>query len=297
MSNLIRPYNERMMEVMLYIQRNLDGDLSPEILAELACFSVIHFHRIFKGMVGETLKEHVRRLRLEQAAYNLTYTDKSILNIALGCKFESSETFSRAFKKMFKIPPREFRIQAHERINPDGKKRIHYHPVPTHKEIKFIDTDIINQVEIRKRKETMVAFIRHVGSYFDVKIAWDKLCSWASIHNLNSPETEYLGICYDDPNVTPKGKIRYDACVTITAEIEPHPEIGIQIIPCSKYAVAIHRGPYERLIEAYQNLYGKWLPKSGFELRNSIPSFEKYLKTPDQYAPEDLLTEIWLGVY
>lgn len=70
MSNLLKPYNERMMEVLLYIQRNLEGDLSPEKLAGIACFSVAHFHRIFKAMVGENLKEHVRRLRLNKPRTN-----------------------------------------------------------------------------------------------------------------------------------------------------------------------------------------------------------------------------------
>ncbi|CCO24088.1 AraC family transcriptional regulator [Maridesulfovibrio hydrothermalis] len=297
MSNLLRPYNERMMEVLLYIQENLDEDLSPETLAEVACFSVAHFHRIFKGMVGESLKEHVRRLRLERAAYKLSYSDKSVMDIALDARFESSETFSRAFKKMFKIPPSEYRIQFRKLATPDGNGKIRYQPAPDSNEFKLVGSPLTYEVEVRKRDETQVAFIRHVGSYFDVTKAWNKLCSWAFKRDILNSETEYLGLCYDDPYVTPQGKIRYDACISFGDEIEPHPEIGTQIIPCGKYAVATHYGPYDGLMAAYQELYGKWLPASGYQLKNNLVSFEKYVNTPEKTAPEDLITEIWLGIY
>lgn len=286
-----------MMEVMLHIQKNLDGDLSPETLAERACFSVAHFHRIFKGMVGESLKEHVRRLRLERAAYKLSYTEKSVMDIALDAQFESPETFSRAFKKMFKIPPSEYRVQSRDFITPEGNGKIHYQPNPTTDGIKFDESPIVTEVEISKREETQVAFIRHVGPYFEVETAWNKLCSWACAQNLLNSETEFLGICYDSPDVTPESKIRYDACFSIKTDIEPHPEFGTQIIPGGKYAVATHHGPYEGMMAVYKDLYGRWLPNSGYQLKNSIASFEKYIRTPAEAAPEDLLTEIWLAVY
>lgn len=297
MSNLLMPYNERMMEVMLHIQKNLDGDLSPETLAERACFSVAHFHRIFKGMVGESLKEHVRRLRLERAAYKLSYTENSVMDIAFDARFESPETFSRAFKKMFKVPPSEYRIQSRDFFNPKGNGKTHYQPTPTTDTIKFDEGPIVTEVEIREREETHVAFIRHVGSYFDVDKAWNKLCSWACAQNLLNSETEFLGLCYDDPSVTPKGKIRYDACFTIETNIEPHPEIGTQVIPGGKYGVATHHGPYEGLIGAYKDLYGRWLPTNGYQFKNKIASFEKYIRTPAEAEPKDLLTEIWLAIY
>jgi len=46
-------YRLRMAEVLLVIQRNLDGDLALEELARVAHFSPYHFHRIFRGMMGE----------------------------------------------------------------------------------------------------------------------------------------------------------------------------------------------------------------------------------------------------
>jgi AraC family transcriptional regulator len=62
-------YRQRMLAVLVHIQRHLDADLSLEELATVASFSSFHFHRLFHSLVGESVKEHVRRLRLERAAH------------------------------------------------------------------------------------------------------------------------------------------------------------------------------------------------------------------------------------
>ena len=64
-------YKERMLRVLVHIQQHLDEPLGLEELARIACFSQYHFHRIFRGMLGESVGEHIRRLRLERAASRL----------------------------------------------------------------------------------------------------------------------------------------------------------------------------------------------------------------------------------
>ncbi|TIH12700.1 AraC family transcriptional regulator [Marinifilum sp. JC120] len=297
MSIILQPYNERMMEVLLYIQRNLDGDLSPETLAEQACFSVAHFHRIFKGMVGENLKEHVRRLRLERAAYRLCYTDSPVMEIALDAGFESPETFSRAFKKRFMAPPSDFRNNSREMFAPGNDGKIHYRPEPSVKGIKLGASPIACKADVRIREDVRVIFIRHLGRYFDVEKAWEKLCGWGYGNGLLSEETEFLGICYDHPDITPEGKIRYDACFTISQEVEPAPDMGVQVIPGGKFAVTTHYGPYDGLLETYREFYGNWIPNNGYKLNENVPSFEKYIKAPPDVPLEEAVTEIWLAIY
>jgi len=62
-------YKERVLRVLMYIHSHLDETMSLEDLAGIAHFSPFHFHRIFRGMTGESVKEHIRRLRLERAAF------------------------------------------------------------------------------------------------------------------------------------------------------------------------------------------------------------------------------------
>jgi len=77
-------YVARINRVIDYIEGNLDGDLSLEMLASVASFSRFHFHRIFKAMLYETLSRFIQRVRIEKAAMQLTSKPrKSITAIAL----------------------------------------------------------------------------------------------------------------------------------------------------------------------------------------------------------------------
>ncbi|HRX85905.1 MAG TPA: AraC family transcriptional regulator, partial [Phycisphaerae bacterium] len=77
-----RDYQQRMLRVLVFIQQHLDEALRLEDLAGVANFSPFHFHRIFRGMVGETVMEHVRRLRLERAAQRLRQGDQPVTRLA-----------------------------------------------------------------------------------------------------------------------------------------------------------------------------------------------------------------------
>ena len=52
-------YAERLLRVLAYIEVRLSEELSPERLAKVAHFSVYHFHRVFRGIVGESVMEHI----------------------------------------------------------------------------------------------------------------------------------------------------------------------------------------------------------------------------------------------
>lgn len=143
------------------------------------------------------------------------------------------------------------------------------------------------EVKIEKLEAQKVAFVRHVGPYNECEHAWGKLCSWAGPKGLLTSETKYLGLCYDDPEVTPKDKIRYDACITVGANVEPENYVDIQEVEAGEYAVTLHKGPFEKLAQTYAELFGKWLANSGREAKHA-PSIELYLNDPKTTSPEKL---------
>src|SRR5580704_17212537 len=98
-------YKQRILRVLIHIQNHLDEAMSLEDLAGIAHFSPFHFHRIFRGMVGESVKEHIRRLRLERAAHRLKFTDLPVTRIAFEAGYETHEAFTRAFGSMFGLAP------------------------------------------------------------------------------------------------------------------------------------------------------------------------------------------------
>jgi AraC family transcriptional regulator len=90
----LHDYKRRMLRVLVHIQQHPDESLQLEELAGLACFSPYHFHRVFEGMVGESVKEYVRRLLLELAASRLKLGSASVVDIALGAGYDSQEAFT-----------------------------------------------------------------------------------------------------------------------------------------------------------------------------------------------------------
>ena len=281
-----KDYQERIARTLVHIQRNLEEELTLEQAAAVAAFSAFHFHRIFRGLVGEPFKEHVRRLRLERAAQRLKHQDESVTRLALDAGFETHEAFTRAFKTMFGLSPSDYR--AGHKPAPESPSGTHYGGAGGYHPPAYGD---LPPVEVKELPPLQIVFLRHAGAYDQVGATWARLMSWAGPRGLIGPGTRIIGISHDDPDVTPPDKLRYDAAFTVERPVQPEGEIGVDELPGGKYAVVTHRGPYSRLGETYQRLFGGWLPRSGYEPRNS-PAFEQYLNSPQNTKPEDLITLI-----
>src|SRR5688500_2001034 len=88
---------------------DLDGALDLQALARAAALSQFHFHRVFRGMLGETPLELHRRLRMERAAFSLLKEDVSVTQVAFAAGYETHESFTRAFRAHYDLSPTEFR--------------------------------------------------------------------------------------------------------------------------------------------------------------------------------------------
>jgi AraC family transcriptional regulator len=271
-------YRQRILAVQLFIQEHLDEELPLERLARLAHFSPYHFHRIFKGLVGEGVHEYVRRLRLEAAAVALKTTQRSVLHIALEAGYATHEAFTRAFRQLFGVAPSHYRAGQH--------------PHPQRKET-TMSTTTAHDVRLETVPPRRIAFLRHVGSYDTAEPTFDRLLAWVGRRGLWRPDTLVLGICHDDPDVTPPDKIRFDCGVTVGDEVRGEGEVGVQTLEGGECAVLTVHGPYTQLGEAYHWLFGVWLPGSGREPRDA-PPFEVYHGSPRDTPPEQMRTDIYL---
>jgi AraC family transcriptional regulator len=290
----LQDYKRRMLRVLVHIQQHLDEALALEDLANLACFSPYHFHRVFTGMVGETLQEHIRRLRLERAASQLKLSAKPVTDIAFVAGYESHEAFTRSFHALFGLSPSAFRSTRRKPPLPGMPSKVHYalgKPAGNFSATKP-RTRAMN-IKIKPMPPLRVAFMRHVGPYSTVGATWDRLLPVLGKDGHLGGDCMMIGICHDDPDVTPPERIRYDACVTVDESFVPEADIGTQIIAGGDYAMTTHFGPYHKLGETYAQLFGAWLPRSGRELR-AVPCFEVYLNDPQTTEPEDLLTDIYI---
>lgn len=99
-----------MQKTIIWLETKLEEPVNNEEIVQLTGYSFFHFHRLFLGKVGMTLSEYVRHRRLTNAANKLIYTDTRILDIAFTYQFESQESFTRAFRKEYGLPPGKYRV-------------------------------------------------------------------------------------------------------------------------------------------------------------------------------------------
>lgn len=96
-------------EIILWIEQNLESRLSLDTVADKSGYTKWHFQRLFKNQTGLALGSYIRARRLSCSAVALRLTNDSIMDISLRYRFDSQQTFCRAFKKQFNLTPSEYR--------------------------------------------------------------------------------------------------------------------------------------------------------------------------------------------
>src|SRR5688572_1351220 len=102
-------YEARLRRVIAHIHDHLEEDIDVDQLADVACLSRYHWHRIYRAIQGETIAATIRRLRLHHAAQRLAHTNMSIEEIARRAQYGSVHAFTRAFSSDYGMPPASFR--------------------------------------------------------------------------------------------------------------------------------------------------------------------------------------------
>jgi AraC-like DNA-binding protein len=93
------------IEEHLTTEENLDLDK----IADIANYSKFHLHRMFSNIVGCTIHQYIQKRRLTEAARQLVYTNKSIIDISLNSGYETQQSFTLAFKRLYEESPQAYR--------------------------------------------------------------------------------------------------------------------------------------------------------------------------------------------
>lgn len=112
----IEIHNQRMNNVLRWIENNLDESLTVDQLADIACYSRFHFQRLFKFHTGQKIGVYCTRLRLNRAAQQMITGKKNLTSIAAEAGFENQSSFSRAFRQQFAVSPTAF-IRSQLQVN------------------------------------------------------------------------------------------------------------------------------------------------------------------------------------
>lgn len=94
-------------EITKYIENHIEEKIDYTKLARIIGTNSYTMQRIFALLTNVTLADYIRKRRLSLAAYDLYSKKENVLDIALKYGYESSVSFSRAFKKFHRLKPSE----------------------------------------------------------------------------------------------------------------------------------------------------------------------------------------------
>jgi AraC family transcriptional regulator len=95
--------------VLEYINEHLDEEIKLIDLAALLDISQFHFSHLFKQSTGISPYQYLLQQRVERAKQLLKQTDRSIMDIAFLCGFNSHSHLSKQFRQSTGMTPKAYR--------------------------------------------------------------------------------------------------------------------------------------------------------------------------------------------
>ena len=270
-----------------YIEDNLDGEISYDQCANIACCSTFYFQRMFSYIAGISLSEYIRRRKMTQAGFELQRTNKKIIDIALKYGYSSPTSFTRAFKGVNNITPSSAKkkgavLNAYPRIklsiNIMGDEPMPYY-IKEKKRIRIVGIRIplIEDMDSNQKK---------------VPLFWEETLKsgiFEEICSLNNKEPK--GIFGVSVYKNPKDIHYYIGVPTD----KPIPTGMYEcFIPESNWAIFENESNLKKDIQkVFRRFYTEWLPFSGYEY-GWLPDVEVYpiLKNSSMTGH----SEVWISI-
>ena len=273
---------KRIRKVLNFIEENLDNELSLEDLAEIGNYSPFHFHRIFRGIIGETLQEYINRNRMEKSAMMLALKkNTSLEEIYTQFGFKSNANFSKNFKKYYGISPTEFRKISPEKFskilpmnsNIGQKEVVFQQYLYNINQMKnFMETNA--KIEVKELPEMNLASVLSIGVQ-NIDNAYNKLISWGISKNLFPRENvKMISVYHDSFKVTAPNKVRIHACMLLDEPIKTDGEIFPETLPKGRHIVGSYFIGIHEFEKAWQSLF-LWMNENGYQYKRTFP-FEIY---------------------
>jgi AraC-like DNA-binding protein len=95
--------DRRLVNIIKFIQENLENDLSNKAIAQIAYVSEDYVGQFFKSLTKRNLQEYVENQRLERAYHLLRTRSDIVQEIAFQVGFKDPAYFSRRFKMRYGV--------------------------------------------------------------------------------------------------------------------------------------------------------------------------------------------------
>jgi AraC family transcriptional regulator len=277
-----------------YIDKHLDKKLTLDELCQIEHLSKYHFHRLFHLEVGLPVFQYIQLQRMKKSANQVYFHHHlSITYIALDAGFENTESFSRAFKKIFLVTPTQFRKTPNWAPISENRTRV----------TSSMGSSIIIDVKIQWFDTTQIASLAHSGSPQTLHTSIKRFIDWRKAHHTPPGISKTYNILYNDPHTTPVDEYRFDIATNITSknltlenQLKAN-DCGVVLgeIPEGYCAVLRYTGSDDNLGELINAFYSQWLPKSGKALRD-FPCFIERVKMFPTVNQNESVTDIYLPI-
>lgn len=268
-------YRHALEQAIIYIEDRLGDDLKVEDVARAAGYSYYHLNRQFSAILGESIGSYMKKRRLANAAKALLYSNNKIIDIAVANGFETSESFSRAFKFIYKVSPQEYRIN---RLDTFIASKTQLHASL----LEHLTCNVTVHPAIVELAETKVAGIRGQTTLKDNKLAelWQQFNSLSpQIPNRSLPGRGF-GICeacHENSLYSMSDEVLFTEVAGIEVDsFEGLPAHFVQkVIPEGRFAVFTHTGSLRMLPQTFHYIWGTWCLNTKEEM-DDREDFELY---------------------
>lgn len=200
-------------DILDWIEDNINKPISQSDLVKKSGYSQRYFQDLFFEKTGLSISRYILARKLSLASILLRLTRISIFEISISYSFNSQQSFSRAFKRYFKVTPIVFR----KREFWDFKYYLPQHKFLKFKEITctpvFLDSKICTDNGINEVKTFDIIIPFDFKSSYSVEnFAFKNKRQINSIKSLMESSSDYLSISYmycSDEKSKSKVKVKY----------------------------------------------------------------------------------------
>ena len=270
-------YISEIQKAINYIEENLEEDINYESVAKYINISSYYFHRMFSAIIGISPTEYIRNRRLTCAAEDLTQNNCNILDIAIKYKFESNESFTRAFTKFHGVLPKLAKqkgneLKAFTKLNLDIK----------------IDGGKILNYRIEEKEEFEIsAIVRSfcIETKNEISEFWNEIKTNGKLKEISKDFSRCtLGVCIGENDAT---NYKYGIGIEIKDNDDAIIESEIIKVPKSKWIVFKCEGQNaEDINNLWARIYREYFITSEYKQSMDI-DFELY---------DEKNTEIWIPI-
>ena len=143
-----------------------------------------------------------------------------------------------------------------------------------------------NNITLETLPDMFVIYERKKGNYKNMPLEW---CNFIHKYSyLKSDDTLYIECTLDDPSITDEDNCLYEICQTVEPNDPRISNLSTSLFLGGKCAVYHYKDWPEFLYMVYQEIFCRWLKKTGYEM-DSRPIIDIYrLVRDDGYMEIDI---------